>query len=91
MSKGPRRQSQILIVAYRPVEGGWPSDNKRDTKILKLSKKYNVAPAQLAIRWLIQQEGVITIPKASNKQHIDANLKALDFELAEEDMAVLSL
>ena len=39
----------------------------------------------VVIRWHIQC-GLSTIPKASSRDHIEANFKALDFELTDDQM-----
>jgi diketogulonate reductase-like aldo/keto reductase len=36
------------------------------------------------------QKGILPIPKASSVAHMKANLEVFDFELSEDDMAMLS-
>jgi diketogulonate reductase-like aldo/keto reductase len=40
----------------------------------------------VALRWLVQQEKVSAIPKATGEEHIAENLDVFDFELSEEEM-----
>ena len=44
--------------------------------------------AAVVIRWHIQH-GLSTIPKASSRDHIEANFRALDFELTDDQMAAI--
>lgn len=74
----------IRIVAYTPVEDIFKGGV--DNSLLEeLAKKYDRSMAQIAINWLIMQENVVTIPKATSKEHIDDNLGALEFKLSQED------
>jgi 2,5-diketo-D-gluconate reductase A len=45
-------------------------------------------PAQVILRWHIQQ-GIVAIPKASSRPHMDENADIFDFELSEEEMAAI--
>jgi 2,5-diketo-D-gluconate reductase B len=40
----------------------------------------------VALRWLIQQEKVAAIPKATSEDHLKGNLDVFDFELSNEEM-----
>lgn len=82
--------NEILIVAYKPLEGKLLADSVNNETVLTISKKYNKTPSQIAINWLISQDNVVSIPKASNKDHIDENLAALDIVLEEEDIETLN-
>ena len=42
---------------------------------------YSKTPAQVALRWLIQQEGVLPIPGAKNERQAASNAEALSFTL----------
>ena len=54
----------------------------------ELASKYNKTIAQIVLRWDLQK-GVITIPKSSKKERIEANADLFDFELSNEDVAFL--
>ncbi len=41
---------------------------------------------QVAIRWLVQQERVVVVPKATSPAHIKSNLDVFDFELTDREM-----
>ena len=46
-------------------------------------------PAQVLIRWALQL-GSITIPKSTDRAHIESNADVFDFELSDEDMRTLN-
>ena len=56
--------------------------------ILKLAEKYGKTPAQITIRWGLQ-EGMIVIPRSSSVARIVENYRVWDFELEEADMALI--
>jgi diketogulonate reductase-like aldo/keto reductase len=83
------RKNGIYIIAYQPVERKLLADECDNKVVLELSRKYKKTPAQIAINWLVSQENVLVIPKAVSKKHINENLKSLDFEMSQEDLAKL--
>ncbi len=54
----------------------------------EMALKYSKSVAQIVLRWDLQK-GVITIPKSSKKERIEANAAIFDFELSDEDVAHL--
>ena len=54
-----------------------------------IADRHGVTPAQVALAWVIQQDGVVAIPKASNPDHVRDNLAALDLQLTAADVAEL--
>ncbi len=54
-----------------------------------MAARYKATPAQVALAWLLRQDGVIAIPKAATLAHVDENLAALDLRLTADDLAVL--
>lgn len=57
--------------------------------IMELAEKLGKTPAQVVIRWNLQR-GTIMIPKSTHKERIISNFDVFDFELSEEDMAVMA-
>lgn len=78
------RQRKISIMAYSPIEQG-----RLSGKVAALARRRGVTPVQVALAWLLHQEGVIVIPKASNQSHVRANRAALDLTLTDADLAEL--
>ena len=57
--------------------------------IPEIAKKYHKTPAQLLLRWNIQQ-GILPIPKSKNPERLAENFNVFDFSIAEEDMQTLN-
>jgi len=76
-----------LVTAYRPLSRGGAGD---DATLGEIGEAHGKTAAQVALRWLIQQEKVSAIPKASSEDHLQANLDVFDFELAEAEMDRIS-
>ena len=76
------RGAGIGVVAYSPLARG---KVQRDETLFKIGQKHAKTPSQIALRWLIEQPGVIAIPKASSETHIRENFAIWDFELDKED------
>ena len=75
---------KIPVMAYSPFEQG-----RLLNRLKPLAKRRGISPAQLALAWLLQKEGIIAIPKASSQQHARENRGALDIQLSEEEMVAL--
>ena len=72
----------IIPVAYCPICRG---DVAKDDVIINLSEKYSKTPAQIALRWVVQQNAV-AIPKTANLERLKENSNIYDFNLDEGDM-----
>ena len=51
----------------------------------KIGEKYSKSPGQVALRWLIEQEGVIPIPGVRNGRQAEHNAGVLSFSLDKAD------
>ena len=80
------RQRDVAIMAYSPIEQGRLLANKA---LLKVASRRGVTPAQIALAWLLHQDGVIAIPKAVRAEHLHENRAALDLRLTPEEIAEL--
>ena len=76
----------IMLTAYSPLANGGAVS---DPLLSEIGARYDKTPAQVAFRWLIQQENVSTIPKSTSPEHIEANLAVFDFELTDEEMRAI--
>ncbi len=76
----------MILTAYSPLAKGRAA---RDPTLAAIGGKYGKTASQVALRWLIEQDGVAAIPKASNRAHMIENLAALDFALSSEDQAAI--
>ncbi len=77
------QNNEIVCTAYSPLAKGRAINNKTLTEI---GKKYGKTAAQITLRWHIQQENVIPIPKASSRRHLKENIDIFNFTLSEKDM-----
>ncbi|TIN11857.1 aldo/keto reductase [Mesorhizobium sp.] len=78
------RQRGIPLMAYSPVDQGVLA---RNASLEAIAARHDATLAQLALAWVMAQDGVIAIPKASKQEHIRQNVGALDIELTREDLA----
>ncbi len=56
--------------------------------LVALGEKYGKTPAQIILRWHLQI-GNIVIPKSVTPERIRGNIDVFDFELADDDLAVI--
>ncbi len=82
------QKRSIPIMAYSPVE---QRAFVNDSRLKNIAVKHNATPTQIALSWLLHQDNVISIPKATNPQHIRENFTALDIDLTEEDIKEIDL
>jgi diketogulonate reductase-like aldo/keto reductase len=78
------RQRRIPVMAYSPIEQG-----RLLASLRPFSERRGLTPAQVALAWVLRQNGVIAIPKASTIQHVSENRSAADVVLSEEELAEL--
>ena len=62
-----------------------------NVSLKSIASRYDSTPAQIALAWLLRQEGIIAIPKASRPEHVRENRQALQVRLADEDLKELDL
>ena len=80
------KKMNVIPVAYCPICRG---DVAKDSVIMNLSEKYNKTPAQVTLRWLIQQQSV-AIPKTSKLHRMKENIDIYDFEIDTKDMTLIN-
>ena len=72
------RSMGLPIMAYSPIEQGRLLEHK---KLKALASEIGVSAAQLSIAWSIRKNDIITIPKASNLEHVGQNIDAWTIKL----------
>ena len=80
---GACQESGMILTAYTPLEKGMLID---DSEVAAIAGQIGCSPVQVALAWLINQPGVITIPMSMNRRHLEQNLGAADLELPPEVM-----
>ena len=58
-------------------------------KVKALAEQKGLTPGQLALAWVLQQEGVVAIPGTKRRKYLEENVAAADVELTAEDLAAL--
>lgn len=77
------RKYGLSLTAYSPIAQAEVFGND----VLKdIARTHNKSEAQVSLRWLIQQEDVIAIPRTSSRDHAEQNFDVFDFELTGEEM-----
>jgi diketogulonate reductase-like aldo/keto reductase len=80
------QQNDVLLTAYSPLDRG----RLARSQVLKaVGERHGKTAAQVALRWCIQQEKVVAIPKSANPERQRENLGVFDFELSAADLAEL--
>jgi 2,5-diketo-D-gluconate reductase B len=78
------RERDAELTAYRPLVKGVALD---DPVIAEIAAAHGGTPAQVTLAWLIGQERVSAVPKASSPERRRENLAALELELSAEERA----
>lgn len=81
------RKHGLAITAYCPIALGKVA---KDRALIDTGKKYGKSAVQVTLRWLIQQDDVIAIPRTSKPERLRENLQVTDFALTNDEMARIS-
>ncbi|HKJ24410.1 MAG TPA: aldo/keto reductase [Myxococcota bacterium] len=77
------RAHDMALVAYSPLAHGEGLDHPT---LQEIARAHGRSPAEVALRWLLAQDGVGAIPKAASRAHLEQNLRATTLELSGEEM-----
>ncbi|EJK82186.1 aldo/keto reductase [Rhizobium sp. AP16] len=80
------QERNIPIMAYSPIEQGRLLHHP---DLIHIAKTYQATPAQVALAFLLERDGVIAIPKSSNTQRVAENRDAVSLDISDEDWATL--
>ncbi|AWE08705.1 aldo/keto reductase [Lysinibacillus sp. 2017] len=90
LSQAPLRafcaEQNIAVTAWSPLGRG---NVLNDKTIMNIAKEYDVTPAQIILRWHLQND-VIVIPKSVTPTRIKENSELFHFELTKETMEQLN-
>ncbi len=75
------------VMAYSPIGQGGAL--LRNQALAEVARRHRVAPAQVALAWVLRQPGIIAIPKAADPAHVRQNAEAADLRLEPQDLAEL--
>jgi diketogulonate reductase-like aldo/keto reductase len=68
------RERRMPVMAYSPFDEG---RLLRHPKLVAFAGRHGMTPAQVALAWLLAQDGVIAIPKSGSPERVEANAAAL--------------
>lgn len=80
------QQRRMPIMAYSPIEQGRMLGHH---ELRTVAKRHSATSAQVALAWVLRNEGVIAIPRAGEPSHVRENRGAVDVRLSERDFEVL--
>lgn len=80
------REHGIALTAYSPLAKGNASEHP---ELRRIAARHGATAAQVALAWLLAQEGVAMVPKAASSTRQRENLDALRLRLDPEDIAAI--
>lgn len=80
-------QHDMALTAYCPLAQGRVF---KDNTLARIGEPHGKNGGQVALRWLLQQDQVIAIPRSTNPAHVDSNFDVFDFELTDQQMAEIT-
>ena len=81
------RKNEIRIMAYSPIGHG--RGLLENATLKKIAKHHDATTSQITLAWVLRQPQVIAIPKASKEKHVRDNVRSVEIELTNEDLAEL--
>ena len=81
------RSKGMAITAYCPLARGGLSRNRT---LVQIARKHGATPEQVALKWLLDQDILAAIPKASRPENQQANRDAFNVQLDDEDRAAIA-
>ena len=77
------RSSRMNVMAYTPIEQGKILGNPA---LKRVAARHRATPVQVALAWVLRQDGVVAIPRASSPEHVRENAAAADLVLDDADL-----
>ncbi|MEP0548571.1 MAG: aldo/keto reductase [Rhodothermales bacterium] len=78
------RAHEMILTAYSPLARGEVFD---ESVVREIAETHGKSPAQVVLRWHLQQDRVAAIPKAASAAHRASNFDVFDFALSDDEMA----
>jgi 2,5-diketo-D-gluconate reductase B len=77
----------MAVIAYAPLARGRFFDMPQ---MRRIAEKHGATPAQIGLKWLLDQDVVAAIPRAGRRESQQANLDAWNVKLDDEDRAAIA-
>lgn len=82
------RENGLAMVSYCPLfRGGGLFEEKA---VEDAAARHGKTPGQIVLRWHVQQQGVIAIPRTTKKARLAENIDIFDFALSADEMNAIS-
>ncbi|MBT5570332.1 MAG: aldo/keto reductase [Alphaproteobacteria bacterium] len=81
------RKYDLLVTCHAPLARGAMLN---DPVIVDIAATHNKTPAQIALRWLVQQSNVAIVPRALQISEIEENIGIFDFVLRDGEMTSIN-
>jgi len=81
------QEKGLPLMAYSPIEQGRILNND---ELIRIAKAYQATPAQVALAFLLERDGVLAIPKSAKPERVEENRGATDLDISDEDWASLN-
>jgi len=85
-----RAEAQRLGMSLTAYYGMADGKVLQDPVIGAIAQRLGKTPAQIALRWLVQQDGIIALTKTLRAERAADNARIFDFELSDADMQALA-
>ena len=85
------QQREMPIMAYCPLAqaGRLRHALFDDARLQQIAQQKGISVAQVLLAWVIRQQGVLAIPKASSVSHVQQNAAALSINLTNEELSII--
>lgn len=87
------KENQIPIMAYCPIIGQEPELKElvhKSPTMNRIAEKYGITITQLLLAFVMEQNNIIAIPKASSKKHVLQNAEVFQIDLDNEDLLLMN-
>jgi diketogulonate reductase-like aldo/keto reductase len=85
------QQREMPIMAYCPMAqaGRLRQALFDDPHLQQIAQQKGISVAQVMLAWVIRQQGILAIPKASSVAHVQQNAAALSINLTDEELSII--
>jgi diketogulonate reductase-like aldo/keto reductase len=81
------RARHVPVMAYSPIE---QARLLVHPAVKRIAARRAASPAEIALAWVLRQDGVIAIPQAGRPEHVREDRDALDVRLTRDDLRELN-
>jgi diketogulonate reductase-like aldo/keto reductase len=78
------QENGVALIAYEPLAGGAAAE---DLVLKEIGERYGKSAAQVALRWVVQQEPLVALAPAESREQLAEYAAIFDFSLDEAEMA----